>query len=145
MKKLYFAYGSNMNQTRIEQRIGEVVRLGKHVIFGYKLAFNCGYEDKRFCNIIATGNNDDFVEGVVYELSTAQLRALDRFEGAPRWYTRFSHKYNKKDLYVYMCINPLYKPYKDTLVADDYLKHIIKGCNQNKISLGSVLTAVSRN
>ncbi len=95
----YFAYGSNMSQAQINARLGGHISQPKPArLSGFKLVFN-KYSKSRTneydrtkgydlgttrvgaANIVATGNPDDIVEGVVYSLSDTQLKKLDKLEG----------------------------------------------------------------
>lgn len=131
MKKLYFAYGSNMSQSRLEERVGKVTKVGTRTINGWKLTFNAGNE-RAFVNMEVSININDFVEGVVYELTPRQLRRLDTFEGAPYLYQRVVFTEGLKDLFAYVSLNPRYR----TKMRPDreYLQHIIKGCQENKLN-----------
>jgi gamma-glutamylcyclotransferase (GGCT)/AIG2-like uncharacterized protein YtfP len=134
-KILYFAYGSNMNQERLEWRIGKVKKIGTTRIPLYRLEFNCGTASRYFANMVMTGRSSDFIEGVLYEVSEIQLRQLDAFEGCPYAYQKFVYQGHTSDIYAYICINPLYKPIDlQAKVEKDYLLHILKGCAENNLS-----------
>lgn len=82
MKKVYyFAYGSNILQERLEQRVGEVKKISNYRLHGYKLAFDtgCNFAIGTYANIIA-GTSEDFIEGVLYEITGKQLKRLDEYE-----------------------------------------------------------------
>ncbi len=77
-----FAYGSNLTRARIEERVGAVtpVAIGslvRHVLRFHKI----GRDGSGKANAFATGQADDAVWGMVYELSPHAKRRLDRFEG----------------------------------------------------------------
>lgn len=135
MKQLYFAYGSNMDQERLEDRVGQVRRVGTTRIYGWKLSFNCGQKTRRFANIIMTGMFNDIVEGVVYEMEDVQLKRLDGYEGTPWAYQRIIYPYNKRrNMHIYVCLNPTYTPDPTILFPTmEYIQHIAKGCIVNKL------------
>lgn len=136
MKQLYFAYGSNMDQERLEDRVGKVRRVGVSRLHGWKLTFNCGQGARRFANIVMTGDyRNDMVEGVVYEMEDVQLKRLDGFEGNPYAYQRLEYPYNKRrSMYVYICLNPTYVPYPEVLYPTmEYIGYIAAGCARNKL------------
>lgn len=92
----YFAFGSNLSVEQMRERVGFVGSPRPGKLTGYKLVFN-KYAQSRGCgatNLIATGNPNDVVEGIVYDLNQAQLSQLDRHEGAqsnnPQGYKRKS-------------------------------------------------------
>ena len=77
-----FAYGSNLTLARIEERVGAVAivsvgKLERHALRFHKI----GRDGSGKADAYATGRDDDAVWGVVYELSTAAKRRLDRVEG----------------------------------------------------------------
>lgn len=131
MKAYYFAYGSNMSQSRLEERVGKVKKIQTIRLSHSQLVFNCGYGKNRFANIVYTDNSADFVEGVLYELSENQLLILDEYEGVElHAYKRVSFKYGDFLVYTYIaCTNYL----KDTKrkPLKKYMRHIFKGCYEN--------------
>lgn len=82
MKK-YFAFGSNMNPSQMKDRVGEVPASVPAVLTGYQLVFNKWSQTRKgwAANLIPTDNQNDKVEGVVYQLSEAQISKLDKNEG----------------------------------------------------------------
>lgn len=133
MKRYYFAYGSNMNQARLEDRIGKVKKIGVARMKGYRLVFNAGLDNRCFANVWKTGEDQDFVEGVIYEVNPRQLRLLDNFEGAPFLYNRVVEAFKGKNLYIYIAINALYCQQGLKKPEIEYLNHIIKGCKENNL------------
>ncbi len=78
---IYFAFGSNMLTKRLEERIGKCGCLGRAILKKYKLAFNKLAKDgSGKANIVFTGNNDNHVYGVCFNLDEDQLNTLDEFE-----------------------------------------------------------------
>ena len=76
MKRLfYFAYGSNLNTTRLRSRIGNAKIHRVHRLQNWELVFNCS----GFANIQPAPGK--VVEGVLYEITSDQLNDLDRIEG----------------------------------------------------------------
>lgn len=133
MKKYYFAYGSNLDINRLQSRVGNVVSMGRHVLYGWKLVFNAGFDNQCFANIIFTGKNMDIVEGIVYQMTTRQIKKLDSFEGAPHLYTRIVHNFKNKDLQVYVSINPSYtqQEVKKIPPGKEYLQFMLNGAHTN--------------
>lgn len=79
----YFAYGSNMLQARIEERLGPCHRVGTAWLTEHMLRFHKdGRDGSGKCDIALTGDTLDRVYGVVFEIRTEQKRRLDVFEGA---------------------------------------------------------------
>lgn len=77
---LYFAYGSNMNPERMEQRCPGAVGLGYAVLSNYCLT-------ERLYADIDTAVGDE-VHGVLYLITPTHLAMLDRYEGCPHVYRR---------------------------------------------------------
>lgn len=76
---LYLAYGSNMDAERLGERIGAAKLIGIGSVTGYDLCFNKRSVDgSGKANLIE--RVDAVVEGVVFEVSVAQLLTLDRIE-----------------------------------------------------------------
>ncbi len=134
MKKLYFAYGSNLFLDKLELRAGKVRILGPYSIYGWKLAFNAGVGQNCFANIIPTGKYTDVVEGMVYELTDDQLGMLDDFEGAPQCYTRMIQRFGSEELHVYAAINPNYQHKVDAgkaiFPSKSYIQTMLEGAKR---------------
>lgn len=90
----YFAYGSNMNRGRLEERLtSEDVRMGARVggrLEGWRLCFNkarAGMPASGAANIVPAAGG--VVHGTLNEMPAQGLVVLDRFEGiATRQYRR---------------------------------------------------------
>jgi gamma-glutamylcyclotransferase len=84
----YFAYGSNMDMTRLSSRGVNPTTRNKGVLKGWKLKFNkkASAGDWSFANI--EPSEEDIVEGLVFTIKESDLKLLDKFEGAPRHYRR---------------------------------------------------------
>lgn len=91
MKRIYIAYGSNMNLRQMESRCPDSKLLGVSQIEGYALEF------RRGGGAVATivPREDSRVPVVLWEISERDERNLDRYEGFPRLYY-------KKDFRVYL-------------------------------------------
>lgn len=86
---LYFAYGSNMLKSRLENqrnrttpKIGSVVDLGAAKLEGYKIIFNKlgTFDGSGKTNIVQDAGS--IVWGVIFELTDDQILRLDRVETA---------------------------------------------------------------
>ncbi|XP_022101027.1 uncharacterized protein LOC110984804 [Acanthaster planci] len=86
----YFAYGADMNKSRMSSYIG---READHrlwgILFGFQLTFN-----KRGADLEAGGfpniafSPDSSVEGCVYLITPSELQKLDGHIGCPKFYTK---------------------------------------------------------
>lgn len=79
---LYFAYGSNVWQRRIEERLGTCRRVGMAWVDEHVLRFHKdGMDGSGKCNIELTGSIEHRIYGVVFEINEHQKQRLDVFEG----------------------------------------------------------------
>jgi gamma-glutamylcyclotransferase (GGCT)/AIG2-like uncharacterized protein YtfP len=84
----YFAYGSNMDMSRLSTRGVNPITRSKGTLKNWKLKFNkkASAGDWSFANI--EPSEGDSVEGLVFDIKEGDLKLLDKFEGAPRHYRR---------------------------------------------------------
>ncbi|GAW28572.1 gamma-glutamylcyclotransferase family protein [Carboxydocella sp. ULO1] len=78
--RLYFAYGSNMDEMQMAERCKSAILLGKARLEKYKFLIN----SRGVASIIPDENS--FVEGVVWSLAEQDEKELDRFEGVAKNY-----------------------------------------------------------
>ena len=80
MSTLYFAYGSNLDTTQMQARIGRVPRGTIARLPGYRLAFNTSDVEQTeiYANLMPEDGNS--VWGVIYECDEAELKKLDQYE-----------------------------------------------------------------
>ncbi len=75
----YFAYGSNMCRTRLEERVGPVEVLGTARAVGWRFALNKHSENgSAKANLMADATSSAW--GVIYRLPPGGFEILDRFE-----------------------------------------------------------------
>lgn len=91
----YIAYGSNLNQERLENRIGSVHVTTRGYIEGFELCFNKGNVDGTSYANIKAGEPDVRLPFVAYELpdGLGQIDLLDGYEGAPSSYRRIAYPF----------------------------------------------------
>ena len=84
-RKLYAAYGSNMNISQMSDRCPTAKLRGNAVIKGYRLLFRGPH-----AGAVATiePKRGGVVPVLLWELAPADERALDRYEGYPVLYTK---------------------------------------------------------
>jgi len=85
----YFAYGSNMDQQRMTARGIHFSACQAAQLLGYRLHFNkknLGSNSDAFANICPSENC--ITEGVLYEITDAEIARLDKAEGCPTHYYR---------------------------------------------------------
>ena len=87
---MYFAYGSNMSEKQLTERVGAPAAIFGGCLHGYRLVFNKASEadDTAFANVEPAAN--ELSMGKVYLLTQEQLASMDSFEGAPIHYSRLA-------------------------------------------------------
>ena len=78
---LCFSYGSNMSQRRLQARVPSARFMAVAELPGHRLRFHKSASDgSAKCNAEDTGNPEDRVIGVVYEIAATEKPDLDRHE-----------------------------------------------------------------
>ncbi len=86
----YFAYGSNMDQAQMSERCPESHLVGKAILDDYRIGFTI-YSPKRECGCADVIKTDgEQVCGLLYEISESDRESLDKAEGHPNNYRRFT-------------------------------------------------------
>jgi gamma-glutamylcyclotransferase (GGCT)/AIG2-like uncharacterized protein YtfP len=70
---LYFAYGSNLNLRNFKRYAPRATPVSAATLRGYKLVF------RQYCDI--TPDQKGIVQGALYEITPADERSLDEYEG----------------------------------------------------------------
>lgn len=128
---LYFSYGSNMLAERMRWRVGKANKVGTYKLKGYTLVFNCGYRDSAYANIIKSENKNDFVEGVLWEISSRQLYDLNRFESFPFNYEMFWFIHGGRVAYGYISIADWFKT--EGRPSKEYFDIMLEGALENDL------------
>lgn len=83
MKRLYAAYGSNLNLEQMGYRCPTAKVYSKGMIYGYRLLFK-GVPENAYLTI--ESSKDDEVPVLVWEIQPEDEDALDGYEGYPDYY-----------------------------------------------------------
>lgn len=83
MKRLYIAYGSNLNVEQMTCRCPTAKVYGKGILKGYRLLFK-GRPDNAYLTIEAKVGGE--VPVVVWDIKPEDELSLDRYEGYPSFY-----------------------------------------------------------
>lgn len=126
---LYVAYGSNMNVEQMAYRCPSSKIVGTGKVRGWKLVFNT------YADIIETGNDNDFVPIVIWNIVDNDWDMLDMYEGYPTHYIKrkinFKFDNGSTDTGIAYVMNDNRKgicpPY------ESYFDGIITGCFENGI------------
>lgn len=85
----YFAYGSNLYQSRLQERVPSACFISLGQLQGYQLQFHkVGIDQSGKANIQATGCSEDIVWGAVFQMDLSELPHLDRAESLGVGYER---------------------------------------------------------
>jgi gamma-glutamylcyclotransferase (GGCT)/AIG2-like uncharacterized protein YtfP len=125
----YFAYGSNMDMSRLSNRGVNPETRNKGTLKNWKLKFNkkASAGDWSFANI--EQSEGDIVEGLVFTIKESDLKLLDKFEGAPRHYRREILEI-ETDREAIKCITYIAQPehiMEGLLPVKEYMDFLIKG------------------
>ena len=135
MVKVYFAYGSNLDQKQIKDRCPCFKLVGIAKKTGFQLIFpRCSKKQKGGVASIEESKGD-VVWGALYELTLEDVRQLDKKEGVNRKYYRKICDFGvvqpdgtPVQAYTYIANKRgRFKPHKD------YLERIIKGARDLKL------------
>ncbi len=133
----YFAYGSNMNFAQMKSRCPGATKIGNGRLNDYEICFprkSPSRQGKGVASICEKANT--YVEGVVFELTSADWNSLDRCEGVPDSYIRklvvISMNGGKEIEAETYIANPMEGyPFKP---AKLYMDLIIRGAEENGLS-----------
>ncbi|NIS09684.1 MAG: gamma-glutamylcyclotransferase [Candidatus Dadabacteria bacterium] len=125
----YFAYGSNMNIKRMEQRGVTVYKRAKACLMGYTLRFNKKsrtFDGAGSANIVEYENG--MIQGVLYEIDNNGIINLDKYESYPVEYDRrlmsvILKNGVEKEAYVY--IAQATRTSDDLRPTKEYLSHLL--------------------
>jgi gamma-glutamylcyclotransferase len=131
----YFAYGSNMPLARLQQRVPSAKLVGAFFIKGYDLRFHMASNDgSAKCDAFESGNTDDCVWGVVFDMLISQRPALDKAESLNVGYraklvevTNYRGEKQEALIYCAIPIDATFKPYSW------YVNHVLVGAIENKL------------
>lgn len=141
-KKLYFAYGSNMDLNQMAFRCPDAEVLETVRLEGYRLAFCSNGGNRGVATILP--DPDSHVDGVLWEISPEDERNLNFYEGFPRLYGKPTLTVvNRLGKEVEAMAYVMNAPYKDrpAVPSASYLRGILRGCQQNGIDTRPVLAA----
>lgn len=138
-RRIYLAYGSNMNIGQMEHRCPDSKVLGTSWIEGYALEFH-GRNGGAVATIVP--KKDSRVPAVVWEISPSDELSLDRYEGFPRLYY-------KKDLTVFLGKRKvaafayiMADGYSTAVPSEGYFDVILEGYSDNGIDTKSLFNAL---
>ena len=131
----YFAYGMNTNLDEMASRCPGAVSLGPAWIDNYEFVF------RTHADIAETPGGICY--GVLWDISKQDLKALDRLEGFPYYYTRFRVRVNLGDHFVYALT---YQMNDQTYIQEPgrgYLEMVREGYRQNAVPCDQIDRAIN--
>jgi gamma-glutamylcyclotransferase (GGCT)/AIG2-like uncharacterized protein YtfP len=109
----YFAYGSNMNHAQMAARCPTARFIKPYYLRGWQLDFAC--------HATVVPRRGAVVPGAIWHITDDDLRALDRYEGYPTYYTR--RRWRQDDDYFFF-----YEMTPDTgTPSAGYVRGILQG------------------
>lgn len=148
-RRLYAAYGSNMNLEQMARRCPTAKVANYGFIEGYKLIFR-GAPNNAYATIEPTEVEDRYgaTKVVVWEVQESDEQALDKYEGYPVFYRKehlqvhtFEDEYID-DVMVYVMNEELCK--EINIPSPQYYQTIRKGYAQNNLGVNLLTLAYSR-
>ena len=95
MKRLYIAYGSNLNVRQMKMRCPKATILGTAKLKGWELLFK-GSKTGSYLTI--EENENGSVPVVIWAVTPSDEKALDRYEGYPAFYYKKDIKLQYKEI-----------------------------------------------
>lgn len=135
---LYFSYGSNMSPAQMRERCPGAVRMGISILYGWKRNFavvapHMG-ATATAVGIERSDKEDDYIEGVVYDLTGEEKRSLDEIEAGGYAPVEMDFKLAGKHVSGYTHV-PIGAPAPaDFRPSYDYVQRIIEGAEINGLS-----------
>ncbi len=126
---LYFAYGSNMNHTQMNERCPGSRFIGPAKLSSHKFVYD-GYSKTRkgaVANIINKNNSKDAVWGGLFKISKDNKNSLDCYEGYPRVYERMEVTVQDLNGKMFNALVYLRKGEKVGIPSENYHKTVLCG------------------
>lgn len=133
---VYFAYGSNMSQRRLQARVPSAEFLGIGILDSHALAFHkvSKKDGSGKCDIVNSENGT--VYGALFKISETELPDLDDYEGNGKGYERrivkaqdHSGQHVEAWTYVTTNIDPSFRPYTW------YKRHVLEGAREAELPM----------
>lgn len=130
-----FSYGMNCNLNEMSRRCPTAQSLGAAWIDNYEFVFRTHADIAEAPGAICYG--------VLWDISRADLQALDRLEGYPYYYNRFRVRVNTGDKFVYAIT---YQMTDQTYIQEPsrgYLEMVREGYQQNAVPTDQIDRAIN--
>lgn len=132
MKKYYLAYGSNLNVVQMKHRCPDAKSIGTAWIHGYQLLFK-GSKTGSYLTIEKAENSK--VPVAVWEVSEADERRLDIYEGYPNFYykTEMEVTVNRRKIKAFVYIMHEERPLG--IPSSHYVRTCVQGYRDFEFNL----------
>jgi gamma-glutamylcyclotransferase (GGCT)/AIG2-like uncharacterized protein YtfP len=141
-----FSYGSNMLKRRLQERAPAARAIGTGALKGHVLRWHkVGRDESGKCDAFMTGNENDVVHGVIYEIAQSDKPSLDAAEGLGEGYDEKEVEIHTPEgivrAHVYYATH--FDP--DMVPFDWYKAFVVAGARQHALPAGYIerLAAVS--
>ncbi len=132
-RMLYFSYGSNMSLPRLRARAPSAQSVAIASLPGHVLRFHkVGNDGTGKCDALFTGDQSDYVLGVVFDIAVIDKSRLDQTEGLGYGYAEKQIEVLTDEgrkpvtrMYVAIRIDASLKPYLW------YRMHVLAGCREH--------------
>ena len=119
--KYYLAYGSNLNKQQMALRCRDSKPVCTGVLHDYRLKFRRGY-------LTIEPDSRSYVPVGIWEISESDERALDRYEGYPRFYGKKEILLECADGKVRKCLVYIMQPgHPMSMPSDHYFYTVLRG------------------
>jgi gamma-glutamylcyclotransferase (GGCT)/AIG2-like uncharacterized protein YtfP len=125
----YFAYGSNMDASRMKERKINYSSRQFAILKDFKLVFDKKARDGDYSYANIVQQPGEKVEGILYELAETEISKLDYFEGYPFHYKRIEINVLRNDKHI-RAVSYIAQPDKTAeglLPKKEYLNHLLAG------------------
>lgn len=137
MKNLhYFAYGMNTNLDSMSSRCRDARPLGYASLPNYEFRF-ANHAD-------VVPKKGSRVDGVLWTISTYDLRSLDILEGHPSYYNRLSLPIMFEGKKINAITYFMQPGFPDQLPSSGYWDMVLSGYNENGVPTGQLREAYNR-
>jgi len=110
-KKLYFAYGANMNPASMARRCPAATNPRPFVLQNWQLKF--------YTHATVEPSPGDSVWGILWDITPDCERSLDSFEGFPIYYTKKKHRQDGQKFFFYEMAT-----YREGIPSSGYINDI---------------------
>lgn len=131
----YFSYGMNTNLAEMASRCPTARCIGPAWIDNYEFVFRTHADIAKSLGKIC--------HGVLWDITPADLRALDKLEGFPYYYTRFRVRVNTEDSFVYAITYQMTDQSYLQEPGRGYLEMITEGYRQNSVPTDQIQKAIN--